>query len=92
MLDDLISRDPILQEAIAAEPILRTLLVIASRWEWQGEQRRARQYERCKRFAARLVGWDARLPQLATPEHYQSMIVAIDRCLPARPAVEEHAA
>lgn len=91
MIENLIRSDPLLAEAIAAEPILRTLLVIASRSEWQDEMQWARQYERCKRFAARLVGWNARLPQLATSAHYERVIVAIEQCLPARPAEEQAA-
>ena len=91
-IETLIARDPILAEAVAAEPVLRTLLIIASRWSWEGEQRWCRDYERCKRFAARFVGWDARNGALATTEHYERVIQAIVACLPAEQAVEDQAA
>lgn len=39
-------------------------------------------YERLKRQASQVVGWESARPELATCEHYEAMIGLIDELLP----------
>lgn len=69
-----------MQEMIAVEPGILTILQIASNPE--PRENRWIAYEALKRMAQQFVGWDARHKDMRTALHHEMLMEAIDQLLP----------